>query len=173
PEWLDQEKKGQTRRIHIPAMNVIQVGHSTEFENDLARHIAKIRDGKEVNAWIETIRGISWSDMREQLRQIQNIEDIEYVVHSERLAAIEIALKAQPQNVDLWTERAELQYEQLQFGLAVEAINQAYKLDPSSHKVLSLRGCILCDYARNQNDEPKHLFVEAIENFQQSSSSIT
>lgn len=173
PEWLDQEKKGQTRRIHIPAMNVIQVGHSTEFENDLARHIAKIRDGKEVNAWIETIRGISWSDMREQLRQIQNMEDIEYVVHSERLVAIEIALKAQPQNVDLWTERAELQYEQLQFGLAVEAINQAYKLDPSSHKVLSLRGCILCDYARNQNDEPKHLFVEAIENFQQSSSSIT
>src|SRR5690606_2622978 len=58
-------------------------------------------------------------------------------------------------------------------NLAVEAITQAQKLNPSFHKVLSLRGCILCDYARNQNDEPKHLFVEAIENFQQSSSSIT
>lgn len=173
PEWLKQKNKRQERTIHMLPANKIKVDHADNFIQNLDAHIERMRNADEVNTFIETIRGVSWTDMRKQLQHIKSTDEYVYVIHSERIMAIDLTLKSDPENLALLVEKANLHYEQNQFDMALQSINKAYSIDQTSKAILSLRGCILCEYARNKKNEPRRFFIEAIENFEQSADFIT
>jgi tetratricopeptide (TPR) repeat protein len=166
-EWLKQEKKTQKRRIHIPSNNVIEVGNSSNFEAHLSGKCNELRDGQQAIQWIERIRRVQWVDIKNQFKHFESTGQVEDLLHAERLVAIEALLKIHPNDADLWLEKATLHYEQHQFEDGLYAINKANALKPSSTDILWVRGCILCEYANASDSQPRRLYLEAIDNFEQ------
>lgn len=166
-DWLKQQKKGQKRRIQIPPNNIVEVGNSGNFEAHLAVKCNELRDGQEAIQWIERIRQVQWVDIKSQFKHFESTGQIEDLLHSERLVAIDALLKIDADNADLWLEKGTLHYEQHQFEDALYAINKANALKPSSTDILWVRGCILCEYANASGSQPRRLYLEAIDNFEQ------
>jgi tetratricopeptide (TPR) repeat protein len=165
--WLNSSNKDAEKQIHISPNNVIYIGHSQDFLTDLNRRFLEPRDGKQTLNLLESFRGVAWTETRTQLLQLNTLKDIITTQRSERMAALELMLKVQPDNDELWLEKAHLHYDQHQYEQALQANNRSRALNPASLQATVTRASILCEYADENNYQPRRFYLEAIELYEQ------